>query len=88
MLYILEAWMILHLWLHHWPWSTMFFADVISTIIIVVVIASTFVSEIARTFVFMCAAILKHSVSQTYPSHCCLPHLSYILEAVDDFVDI
>jgi hypothetical protein len=88
MLYILEAWVILHLWLHHRSRSAVFLAHIVSTVIIVVVIASTFVGEVARTFVFVCAAILKHSVSQTYPSHSCLPHLSYILEAVDDFVDI
>jgi hypothetical protein len=88
MLYILEAWMVLHLRLHHRSWSPVFVANIISNVIVVVVITSAFVGEVGRTFVFMGTAILKRSVSIAYPSVFCPSHLSYILEAVDGFVDI
>jgi hypothetical protein len=67
MLYILKAWVMLHLGLHHWNRSAVLIAYVISTIVVVVVIASTFVREVRGAFVFMCAAILKSPVSPPCP---------------------
>jgi hypothetical protein len=88
MLYILKTWVVLHLGLHHWNWSAVFIAHIVSTIVVVIVVASTFVREVRGTFVFMCTAILKSPVSPPCPWYPFPSCSSYILEAIDDFVDV